>query len=829
MRRLCLLGLTSWVFSTPAMAQIKPDGSVGTQVMPNVLINGVISDSSADLTVRIDGGTIKGANLFHSFSEFNISSGQGVYFTNPAGITNILTRVTGTNPSHIDGTLGVLGNANLFLLNPNGILFGANARLDLQGSFLGTTASIINFADGTNFSASDSQVVPLLTVSVPVGLGFGSNSGAIQVQGSGHSLTVVNPFFSPITRESTITGLQVQPFKTLALVGGDVTLDGGTLKVAGRIELGSVGSGVVSLTPNETGVTGWTLGYKGVQNFRDIHLSQKALLDASGNGSGSIQIQGSRVTIADGSLALIQNQGIQPSGKINVNASKSLELSGTTQDESLGSSLRSETVFLGNAGDIAIVTPTLVIRDGAQITTRTFSGGEGGSITVDAPESLQVLGFSPVTKLASSILSATYSAGRAGNISLSTGRLTALNGGAVSSATLSGGSAGDVTVNATDLVEVLGVEPISLQASILSSDTTSQGDAGSLTVNTSRLIVRDGGRIDSSTLGSGAAKSVTVNASMSVEVSGTVPGSRNPSQIISSANIIDKSLQQFFGVLPVPSGVSGNVTINTGRLSVSNGGLVNVKNDGAGDGGVAIVNANSIVLDSQGAIAASAQSGKGGNIFLQAHLVQLRHNSGITAAAGEGGDGGNIKIDAGALAQLENSNITANAVQGKGGNIQIASSGLFQSLDSKITASSELGISGQVKISNPDVKQQNNLLQQPSSFVSAEKVVATSCLATRNIAQGRFVVTGEGGLPETPNNKLELPYSVVPVTTVIGMKLQSVNTNSVKPVWKLGDKLQEATQLVATTDGHLLLQTTPTKTIASAQTLTCASNSKAKN
>jgi len=824
MRSLCLLGLIGWVFSTPAMAQIKPDSSVGTQVTPNVLIQGIMNDGTLPLKVdRIDGGTTRGANLFHSFSEFNISTGRGVYFTNPAGITNILTRVTGVNPSNIDGTLGVLGNANLFLLNPNGILFGANARLDLQGSFLGTTANSINFADGTKFSATNGQSASLLTVSVPIGLGFGNNSGSIQVQGTGHNLIVVDPRASPITRGSTITGLQVQPLKTLALVGGDVTLNGGTLTALGRIELGSVGSGVVSLIPNETGVTGWTLGYKGVQSFRDIHLSQKALLDASGNGSGSIQIQGARVTISDGSLVLIQNQGIQPSGKINVNASQSLQLSGTSRDESIGSGLRSETVYLGSAGDIAIVTPTLVVRDGAQINTRTYSGGEGGNITVDAPESLQVLGFSPVTKLTSNFHSLAYSTGRAGNISLSTRRLTALNGGAIVDGTLGKGSAGDVTVNATDLVEVLGGEPSFSQSSILSSNTASKGDAGSLIVNTSRLIIRDGGKIGSFTLGSGAAKSVTVNASMSVEVSGTVPGSHNPSEIVSSANIVDKSLQQLFGFPSVPSGVSGNVMINTGRLSVSNGGLVNVKNDGTGDGGVAIVNANSIVLDSQGAIAASAQSGKGGNIFLQAHLVQLRHNSGITAAAGEGGDGGNIKIDAGALVQLENSNITANAVQGKGGNIQIASSGLFQSLDSKITASSELGISGQVKISNPDVKQQNNLLQQPSSFVSAEKVVATSCLATRNIAQGRFVITGQGGLLETPNGKLELPYSVISVHQLISHSAnQPKKSVSISPgTWKVGDQVSEATQLSATADGKLLLSASPTVKIANPQSLSC--------
>ena len=128
-----------------ALAQITPDATLGAEssvVMPTN-INGVPSD-------LIDGGAIRGSNLFHSFREFNSGEGLGAYFTNPAGITNILSRVTGNDPSNILGRLGVLGgNANLFLINPNGIIFGPNASLDIGGSFVGSTASSINFADGT--------------------------------------------------------------------------------------------------------------------------------------------------------------------------------------------------------------------------------------------------------------------------------------------------------------------------------------------------------------------------------------------------------------------------------------------------------------------------------------------------------------------------------------------------------------------------------------------------------------------------------------------------------------------------------------------------------
>lgn len=94
------------------------------------------------MTDLIEGGARRDSNLFHSFSEFNINNGQRVFFANPAGVDRILSRVTGNTQSNILGTLGVLGNADLFLLNPNGIVFGPNARLDVWGSFLATTADL---------------------------------------------------------------------------------------------------------------------------------------------------------------------------------------------------------------------------------------------------------------------------------------------------------------------------------------------------------------------------------------------------------------------------------------------------------------------------------------------------------------------------------------------------------------------------------------------------------------------------------------------------------------------------------------------------------------
>jgi filamentous hemagglutinin family protein len=189
---ICNLGLTfslaiggvinstgvAWFNNSPknsALAQIVPDQTLGAEssvINPNVNIEGTLSD-------QIEGGAIRGTNLFHSFEEFNVREGQGAYFLNPVGIEHILSRVTGNNISQILGKLGVLGNADLFLINPNGIVFGPNATLDLKGSFLATTANSLIFEDGTQFSATDTFAPPLLTVSIPAGLQFRETAGSI--------------------------------------------------------------------------------------------------------------------------------------------------------------------------------------------------------------------------------------------------------------------------------------------------------------------------------------------------------------------------------------------------------------------------------------------------------------------------------------------------------------------------------------------------------------------------------------------------------------------------------------------------------------------------
>jgi filamentous hemagglutinin family protein len=199
----------------PSGAQVTPDGTLNTSV------------TTIGNDATITNGTAAGGNLFHSFQQFSIPTGRLVTFdlVNTPNVSTIFSRVTGGSVSNIDGVIQTLNGSSpvsLFLINPAGILFGPNASLNIGGSFIGTTASSIKFADGTEFSATSPTAVPLLTVSVPIGLQMGQNSRAITHQ----ALNFV-----------------ANPGSTLALVGGDLRLQDSYLNAPdGHIELGSVGS-----------------------------------------------------------------------------------------------------------------------------------------------------------------------------------------------------------------------------------------------------------------------------------------------------------------------------------------------------------------------------------------------------------------------------------------------------------------------------------------------------------------------------------------------------------------------------------------------------------
>jgi filamentous hemagglutinin family protein len=715
-------------------AQIASDGTLPTNVT-----------TSDNLNFTIRGGSQVGGNLFHSFRELSVPTGGSAVFQNGTDVQNIISRVTGSSISNIDGLLKTDGTANLFLLNPNGIIFGPNAELNIGGSFVASTASSLKFADGSEFSATNPSAPPLLTLNVPVGLQYGPSPGRIVNQ-------------SKVTDSSGFSvGLQVQPGKTLALVGGEVALEGGNLTApGGRIEVGSVASNsLIRLNPTNKG---FDLSYEGVHNFQDIHLSQGAVIDVSDPsllvGSGDIQVQGRRVTLTDGSQISSITGGSISAGTVEVTASETVELIGTSEND-FASNLNTVTLGDGNAGDLRIKTGQLIIRDGAFVSTgsngSTFPSsvkGRSGNLTVDASESVEVSGRS-ASGGPSLLTVETITDGDAGKLEITTGRLIIRDGAEVSAATYFGaGQGGTLNVAASKSVEVIGTgigREGQLVPSTLRAASEGAGNAGDLTIATGKLTVRDGAEVTVSGMRSGAAGNLEVRAdSIKLDNSGSLRAE-------------------------TAAGDRGSIKLQTRDLQLRHGSAINTNASGTATGGNITINTDTLVALEDSDITANAVQGQGGNIQITAQGVFLSRES--------------ICVD---------SDIAA--------------------CNSEITASSQRGINGTVEIRTPDIGIGSSVTQLEANFVAPEQVIAGSCLARRNAEQGSFTVTGTGGLPRNPYDTIQGAYKVSDVQGLPEVAQQASSLSSKLPtpssnLWKQGDPIQEAQGMTVTENGRIIVGT----------------------
>jgi filamentous hemagglutinin family protein len=789
--------LSIW-FSVPiAFAQIIPDNSLGKE--SSTVTNEV--EVKQQLVDLISGGAIRDNNLFHSFAEFTIPEATKVYFANPEGITNILTRITGKGASEILGTLGVDGNANLFLINPNGIIFGQNSRFDVSGSFLATTADRLIFKNGFAFSASNPESPPLLTVNIPVGLQFGTKAEPI-----------VNRSQS-LNSNNLSAGLQMKPKQNFTFVGGDILIESGKINAPfGRVELGSVSLGsFVAIQPDGSN---WKLNFDRVSSFQDIVLSQNSQIDTSGDGGGEVFVKGKRVTFEDGSDIFALTLGDDNGGGINIEASESIDLIGgrvegqyfafldtstigkgnggqitlktgnlrilnggriiaatdregnagnisiaadrveavgTTANGTRASTISNDTSSnaTGNGGNLWIDTKTLLVRDGVQIAVSTSGAGMAGNLNIAASESIDIAGT--ITRANSEGKIEVYSSGlfagvepgakgKGGNLSIATGSLRLSDGARVTTSTFGEGRAGDLTVTAKD-IEVNGIlidEIGSFNGLLANVEKDATGKGGNLTINTDRLRILNGGQVSASTFGNGDAGNVTVTAK-NIEVNGTSPDRKFPSSLSAASTT------------PFNAGF---LNVDTDILDVLNGAVISVSNiDRLGGAGNLELKANSIFLDKGGSLRAEVNTGDRGNIKIESSYFQLGRDSQITTNALGRASGGNITIVSDNLVLSENSLIVANSLNNFGGLVNVNTKGLFQSLDSQITASSNRGafFNGIVEINKLEVDPQPltvNLLQKT---VESKQTVVRSCSAAQDYS---LVVSGRGGIPQNPSQTI---------------------------------------------------------------------------
>ncbi|HEY9728885.1 MAG TPA: filamentous hemagglutinin N-terminal domain-containing protein [Chroococcales cyanobacterium] len=1090
---------------SPAKAQIVPDNTlpVNSRVTPGCIV------------CTIDGGTQRGVNLFHSFSEFSVPTGGEAFFNNALQIQNIFSRVTGNSVSNIDGLLRTNGTASLFFLNPNGVIFGQNARLEIGGSFFATTASSFKFPNGSKFSGTNPQAPPLLMMNVTPGVQYGTNqpratianagnlvagqdltlaAGNLDLQGqlvAGRDLTLqatdtvkmrdsaTSPFIASSGRTLLVQGNQAvdifalnhpnsglfsggnMVLRSANTVGGDAhywsggsfrieKLDGSLgdlyspydpiIRSLGDVSFdayqgtslhilagGEVNIGTIVITGAETGVAGVDylqetvplsngsrvsingslqptldiragvapafIGVSGVTGFDpatdgffgqgsltdvptsanitigDVVISPNGLvfitnqyqpnpalpggditvtgagvfgdglnatgfggngssvildsrrniaitnsgIDSSSNASnagditllanetvsltnsivfsntagvgkgGDINIQARQLQVTDGTQVSASTSGEGKGGNLIVNASQGVQVMGSSTDGQFVSGLFVQTDGTGNGGNVQITTLELLVTDGATVNVSTFGEGKGGNLIVNASKVVQLMGTSANGPFASSLVAATLDTGDGGNIQITTPQLLVTDGAVVNASTIGDGNGGSLMINASEAVQLIGTTADGQFASGLGAVTLGKGKGGNVEITTPLLLVTDGATVNVSTEGEGTGGRLFVNASKVVQLIGTTANGQGSSGLFAQTK---------------GKGDGGNVEITTPLLLVTDGAAVNVSTDSEGKGGRLLVNASEavqligtsadgevpsglfaqtdgpgdggnleittpllLVTDGAAASASTFKEGKGGNLIVNAsksvqlsrtgelsvdataggiagdlfvntnkmsvtdgaqvtvsspqgqagnlnitansltlnrgtlsavtgtsspegganitlsglELLRMDNESLISASALDNANGGNVTINSTLIVATpptgpEGSDIIANAEQGNGGRVNVTTQGLFgiqfrpqRTPKNDITVSSTFGLSGTFALNTPGVDPSRGLAELPTNVVDASQQIDQRCTASNKERKSNsFTITGRGGISSSPNDTLQGESVITP-------------------------------------------------------------------
>ena len=689
LRSVLYLAVLSCLIPLTAKAQITPDDSLGEE--SSVVIPFDDQGIAADV---IDGGASRGANLFHSFQDFNVNPDRSAVFNNPDGINNIFSRVTGTNISNINGLLGVLGDANLFLINPNGIIFGENAALNIQGSFFASTADSLLFDNNFEFSASNPQAPPLLEVSIPIGLIFRDNPGDI----------VNNSVANGI-------GLFVNEGTHLSLLGGNINLNSGIIFApSANVELGGLTeAGIVEINDDSS------LTFPDSVARGNVSLANSSLVSTTGQDGGSINVNARNFELTSGSnifagidrdLGSVDAQA----GDITINATDNVVLNGA-QGEQI-TTISNSNNGTGNTGNVEITAQNISFLNGSNIFN--FSNGQGniGNITLTATGDITIdgtgLGISRSGIQSFNNIDAT---GNVGEIDITAQNLSITNGGQISSSVAGEGNSGNINLEIANSISIDGVGNVMLlDGSLFSftSEISSQvagsgvGDSGDINIDTQNLSITQNGQINASIAGLGNGGNININAD-TIAINGFGNTTILPSSIATVA------LSGLIGSGNLEAS-AGDITIDTNSLLINNAGNIVAGVNGIGNGGNITIDATDFIEVNNGTIEADIlpeSEGNGGNIQIDTARLSLTNQTSISANVFGTGDAGNITINAtDSVEASSNSSISAliftNGL-GDSGDIEINTTNFSLAENALLTSSSRgQGNAGNILITATD-------------------------------------------------------------------------------------------------------------------------------
>ncbi|MTJ21924.1 filamentous hemagglutinin N-terminal domain-containing protein [Dolichospermum sp. UHCC 0352] len=826
LRTLALLAVLLLSPAKIAIAQITPDATLGNE------------SSRVTPANLIEGGAQRGSSLFHSFSEFNVNNLQSVYFANPSGINNIFSRVTGNNVSHILGTLGVNGTANLYLLNPNGIIFGKDAQLDIKGAFFASTANSFIFPGGNEFSATNPQM-PLLTMSVPVGVQFGSQPGDISSQGN-------------------------------LEVGKDLTFSAGNVKLEGQLQ-----AQTATLEANQdlnigdyTGISlqgkaGGNINYGKIEiNNTDPNITSNdpsLLLNAVGTitGSGNISttIPGllvdlqakDNINIKDistkgGEINITSSSGVNP-GLITVNAihdittgninSSSISENGgaislkTTQGnistQSLNSSTYSDSGTAGNGGEITLTAGGNIETQSLNSYSYSDSGtaGNGGEMTLTAGGNIET----------QSLNSSTYSdSGTAGN----GGEMTLTAGGNIETQSLNSstysdsgtaGNGGEITLTAGGNIETQSLNSYSY------SDSGTAGNGGEMTLtaggNIETQSLNSYSDSNSGTAGNGGGMTLTAGGnintqslySSSYSSSGTA-GNGGGMTLTAGGNINTQSL---YSSSYSSSGTAGN----GGGMTLTAGGNINTQSlysssysssGTAGNGGGMTltaggnINTQSLYSSSYSGSGTAGNGGgtgkgaNGGTIELTGDKLNI-NGIVINSDGNDGSNGGLIKLDSPWI-QLINSDLSSSSYgSGKSGQIELNSTGDINLNNSRLFTTLEPGSTGQggnIEIKAQNLNLTNYAVINTGTYSSGNagniKIIAEN-VSLKDGSSLQSLTTDKGNAGnislDVTNGNISLTHSIISTSAT---KTASGNSGNIKLNSRILS-LSKGSQIQALTEG----------------------------